>query len=73
MIYGSFNNYVTLLVECLDVPTSFAVYINHQIIFCCLAYPNMIEYISFRGPGEEDENGKSTNNISDMSNLDYYT
>jgi len=40
---GLFNNYVTLLVECLDVPTSFVVYNNHKIRFRYLAYPNMIE------------------------------
>ena len=50
---------------------SFAVYINHQIIFRYLAYPNMIEKISLKGPGDEGENGKSTNNIPHMSNLRY--
>ena len=65
----SFDNYVTLLVECLDVPTYFVPCINDKIMLSGLVYQNLDENISLKGSENEVGNGKSANEISHISNL----
>ena len=68
---GSFNNYVTLLAESLDVPTYVVPCINDKIMLCSLVYPNLDDTISLKGSENEVGNGESTNQISHISNLRY--
>ena len=67
----SFNNYVTPVDDCLDVATYIVPCINDKIMLCCLVYPNLDENISSKGFENEVGNGKSTNEISHLSNVTY--